>query len=143
MLYLTLFLGLLGGIAVGLQGPLVSIMSQRVGTLGSIWIIHVAGMVGATFLLLLGGKGSLAAWRTVPWYVLGAGLLGLVVLSTISFTIPRIGAANSAILIIVAQLLVSVVLDHFGLLGIDIRRLDSTRTLGIGILILGTWLAVR
>ena len=33
--------------------------------------------------------------------------------------------------------------DHFGWFGLEARTLDLSRTLGIGALILGTWLVIR
>jgi len=142
-LFLAVIVGLLGGVAVGLQGPLTSLMSQHVGTMGSVFIIHLGGALMAGALLLALGGGGLSAWRSVPWYALGAGVLGLVVLSGVSYTIPRIGVATTVTLIIVAQLILSTLLDHFGLLGTSVRTIDSSRILGIAVLFLGTWLMFR
>lgn len=142
-LILAVIVGLLGGVAVALQGPLASLMSQYVGTMGSVFIIHLGGALMAGVVLLVIGGGNLGAWRGVPWYALGAGVLGLVVLSSVSYTIPRIGAAATVTLIVVAQLILSTLLDHFGLLGTSVRPIDMSRTLGVAVLLLGTWLMVR
>ena len=142
-LVLAMIVGLLGGVAVALQGPLASLMSQYVGTIGSVFIIHLGGALIAGLVLLAYGGGNLGAWRGVPWYALGAGVLGLVVLSGVSYTIPRIGASATVTLIVVAQLILSTLLDHFGLLGTSVRHVDLSRTLGIAVLLLGTWLIVR
>ncbi len=142
-LILAVVVGLAGGVAVGLQGPLASLMSQRVGTMGSVFIIHLGGALMAGAVLLVMGGGNLAAWRSVPWYALGAGVFGLVILSAVSYTIPRIGAAVTVTLIVTAELILSAILDHFGLLGTEVRPMDLSRTLGIAVLLLGTWLMVR
>lgn len=142
-LILALIFGLLGGVAVALQGPLASLMSRQVGTMGSVFIIHVGGAVVAGIVLLALGSGNLGAWRSVPWYALGAGVLGVVVLSAVSYTIPRIGAAATVTLIVVAQLILSTLLDHFGLLGTSVRPADLSRIIGVVVLFLGTWLMVR
>lgn len=142
-LFLAVIVGLLGGVAVGLQGPLTSLMSQHVGTMGSVFIIHLGGALMAGALLLALGGGGLSAWRNVPWYALGAGVFGLVVLSAVSYTIPRIGVATTVTLIVVAQLILSTLLDNFGLLGASVRPIDTSRILGIAVLFLGTWLMVR
>jgi len=142
-LVLAVIIGLLSGVAVALQGPLASLMSQYVGTMGSVFIIHLGGALMAGSVLLAIGGGNLGAWRGVPWYALGAGALGLVVLSGVSYTIPRIGAAATVTLIVLAQLILSTLLDHFGLLGTSVRPIDLPRTLGIAVLLLGTWLMVR
>jgi len=142
-LFLAVIIGLLGGVAVGLQGPLASLMSQRVGTMGSVFIIHLGGALMAGALLLVMGRGSLSAWRSLPWYALVAGVWGLVVLSAVSFTIPRIGATATVTLIVTAQLIVSAVLDHYGLLSTSVRPIDLSRILGMAVLMVGTWLMVR
>jgi len=139
----VLLIGLAGGVAVGLQGPLTSMMSQRIGTMESVFIVHLGGAILAGVIVLGMKGGNLGAWRTVPWYALGAGALGLVVLSAVSYTIPRIGAATTVTLIIVAELVASTLLDHFGLLGTSVRLLDPARVLGIVVLFLGTWLIMR
>jgi transporter family-2 protein len=100
-------------------------------------------MIVAGALLLVIGGGNLAAWRSVPWYALGAGVWGVVVLSAVSFTIPRIGAAATVTLIVTAQLILSSLLDHFGLLGTSVRPVDLSRLIGIIVMLLGTWLMVR
>jgi uncharacterized membrane protein YdcZ (DUF606 family) len=41
------------------------------------------------------------------------------------------------------QLILSILLDHFGLLGTSVRPIDLGRTLGVAVLLLGTWLIVR
>ena len=140
---LIILIGLAGGVAVGLQSPLASMISQRLGTLESIFIIHAGGTLIALIPLLFLGGGKLREWRTLPWYTLLAGFFGLVVIAAISYMIPRIGVAGSIITVVTGQLLVGTVLDHFGWLGGIGRPLDAVRLLGVGILLLGVWLTVR
>ncbi len=143
ILVIAVLFGLAGGIAVGLQGPLASIISQRLGTLESAFIIHVGGALAALLLLIPLGSGQLGEWRTVPWYALAGGILGLVVLSSVSYAIPRIGATGAVASLIAGQLLVSLLLDQFGLLEAPVRPLDLGRLAGLVFLSLGVWLIVR
>jgi len=140
---LILLIGLAGGIAVGLQSPLASMMSQRLGTLESIFIVHAGGALIALIPLLVYGGGKLGQWRSVPWYALLAGVFGLVVIGAISYMIPRIGVAGSIITVVAGQLLVGTILDQFGWLGAMQRPLDATRLLGLVIVMLGVWLTVK
>jgi len=142
-LLLIVLVGLAGGIAVGLQGPLASIMTQRMGPLESSFIVHAGGMLVSLVPLLVIGGGRIGQWRTAPWYALCAGVLGLVVLSAVSFTIPRIGVAAAIVSIVAGQILLSAVLDHFGWLGASVRPLDGPRLLGLTVVMLGVWLTVR
>jgi transporter family-2 protein len=140
---LIILVGLVGGIAVGLQGPLASTISQRLGIFESVFIIHVGGALVALVPLVLMGGGKLANWKGLPWYTLVAGAFGLIVISAVSFMIPRIGVAASIITIVAGQLLVSTIFDHYGLLGTMVRPLDLTRALGLGVVMIGVWLTVR
>jgi bacterial/archaeal transporter family-2 protein len=142
-LLLILLIGLAGGIAVGLQSPLASMMTQRIGVFESIFIVHIGGAVIALIPLLIYSGGKLNQWRTVPWYALLAGAFGLVVIAAVSYMIPRIGVAGSIITVVSGQLLVGTILDHFGWLGADVQPLTPTRVLGLVIVMFGVWLTVK
>lgn len=135
--------GLTGGVAAALQAALASLMGQRIGIMASVFVIHLGGLLLAAALLLGRGGDNLAAWRNVPWYALGAGTLGVVLLSCLNYTIPRLGVGTTITLFVAAQLLLGATLDHYGLLGSVVRPLDAGRALGMGTLLLGTWLIVR
>jgi transporter family-2 protein len=51
--------------------------------------------------------------------------------------IPRLGAATVLALIVVGQMLGSLTLDHFGILGIPQHPVNPTRLAGAGLLIAG------
>lgn len=140
---IVLAIGLLGGVAVGLQGPLTSLMSQKLGTLESVFIVHLGGTLLAGIPLIALRGANLGAWRTVPWYALATGSLGLIILGAVSYTIPRIGAATTVTLVVVAQLVTAALLDHFGLLGAPLRQMDLARLAGIAVLFVGTWLVMQ
>ena len=70
-------------------------------------------------------------------------LLGLVLVSAFAYCIPRLGVATTITLVIVAQLVVGGLLDHFGVLVAEARPLDVSRLVGVVVLLGGTWLVVR
>ncbi len=143
-LFFIILVGLVGGLAVGLQSPLASMLSQRLGILESIFIVHLGGAIFSLLpLLVLAGGGRLGQWRSAPWYALVAGIFGLVVIAAISFTIPRVGVAAAITSVVAGQILMSAVLDHFGWLGATVRPLDGPRILGLAVVMLGVWLTVR
>lgn len=140
---LIILIGLVGGAAVGLQSPMASMISQRLGTFESVFIVHLGGALIALLPLLFSSGGKLSQWRSVPWYALGAGVFGLIVIGAISYMIPRVGIAAAITTIVAGQLLVGVLLDHFGLLGASIRPLDLTRVIGLIVVLAGVWLTVK
>jgi transporter family-2 protein len=139
-----ILIGLAGGIAVGVQAPLSSIINQRLGPLESIFIVHLGGAVVSLIpLAIFYGGGKLGNWRTVPWYALGAGALGLVVIFSMTYMIPRIGVAPALIILLAGQLLIGSVIDQFGLLGAVQRPIDLMRVIGLAVVFLGVWLSVK
>ena len=139
---LIIIVGLIGGVAVGLQGPLASMLSQKLGILESVFIVHLGGFLVALIpMLFIGSK--LGQWRSVPWYALGAGVFGLVVIGAVSYMIPRVGVAAAITSIVAGQLLISAALDHFGWLGATERALDAPRLFGLAVVFVGVWLTVR
>ncbi len=142
-LTVIILIGLAGGIAVGVQAPLSSIINQRLGPLESIFIVHLGGALASLIPLVIYGGGKLSNWRSVPWYALGAGALGLVVIFSMTYMIPRIGVAPALIILLAGQLLIGSVMDHFGLLGAVQRPIDLMRVVGLGVVFLGVWLSVK
>jgi transporter family-2 protein len=140
---LILLIGLAGGVAVGLQSPMASMLTQRLGMFESVFIVHVGGAIFALLPLLFYGGGKLAQWRSVPWYALLAGIFGLIVIGAISYMIPRTGVAGAITTIVAGQLLVSTILDQFGWLGTMARPMDPARAIGLAVVLLGVWLTVR
>ena len=140
---LIILIGLAGGIAVGLQSPMASVLTQRLGIFESVFIVHVGGAILALLPILFYSGGKLAQWRSVPWYTLGAGVFGLVVIGAISYMIPRIGVAGAITTIVAGQLLVSTILDQFGWLGAMERPMDLTRAIGLAVVLVGVWLTVK
>lgn len=137
-----LAIGLASGIAIGLQGPMASIITQRLGALESVFIVHFGGAIIALIPILIYGS-KLGQWRSVPWYTLGTGLFGVMVIASISYMIPRLGVATATTIVIAGQLLAGVVLDHYGLLGVTTKSLDAARVVGLAIVTVGVWLTVR
>jgi transporter family-2 protein len=71
-----------------------------------------------------------------PIEYLGGFIVGFYVISA-TLLAPRIGLANFIVCAVSAQIIISVVIDHFGLLGAMVRPLSMTRLIGIGLLIAG------
>ena len=140
---LIFIIGLIAGIAVGVQAPMASVIGKQLGFLESAFVVHLGGALVALVLLLALRGGNLGSWRDVPWYAYGAGGLGVLVISAVSFLIPRTGVATTFIIIVAGQLLVAAFLDHFGLLSAPVREFDLSRLFGLLVVFGGVWLTVR
>jgi transporter family-2 protein len=77
-----------------------------------------------------------------PIYLLG-GLMGALFVGSSIFLIPRVGATTMIASYVVGQLLMSVIIDHYGWLGLMIYPVTSTRVIGIFLLFLGLLLVIK
>lgn len=140
---IVIIIGLIGGISVGIQAPVVGAMGQRVGGTASSVIVHFSGFVLSMILLAIRGGERIRESTSLPWYMWGAGVFGLILYQSINITLPRLGAASMLTLIIVGQLITGVCLDTFGWLGIAARPINPTRIIGIIVLLGGGYLIVK
>lgn len=131
------------GFVSALQGQFMSILDKGIGTQESVFITYGSGglLIGLWMFYMRGG--NLSAWTDVPWYALLAGASGLLVVGGIGFSVSRLGVASAMTVFLVGQFALAVLLDHFGLLGAEMRPLNWSRIAGILVLLVGTWLVVR
>ena len=140
---IQLVVGLLGGASAGLQVPFAGIMGQKVGDFGSVFFTYVGGLLLITILVLITGQHSLGDWREIPWYAYMTGPCGVVIVGSFSYAAPRLGITTTTVLNVLAWLVVSALVDHFGWFNTTIRPIDWPRLLGLLAVAAGTWLVVR
>lgn len=85
---------------------------------------------------------QLASARQAPIYVWLAGLLGAFYVVGSVAILPRLGVALTFSLIIAGQMLITVVIDHYGLLGVPVKMINLPRIIGI-LLIIGGVILIR
>ena len=139
----VILIGLLGGIAVGLQGPMSGAMSQRLGPLGSSLIIHTGGAIVSALLLLFAGGVNLENIRGLPLPYFFAGCFGVILYLTFAYTLPRVGVTMTTALLILAQMSIGLLLDEFGWLGVPQHSISWIRLSGVATLLLGSYLVAR
>lgn len=87
---------------------------------------------------LVTGRDSIASLAKVePKYVLLGGVIGAGITWTVIKSIDMLGPAKSALLIVVAQLLVSYLIELFGMFGMDKEPFEWRKLLGMGIAVIG------
>lgn len=145
MSWIYLLLVALAGTALALQAPINAQLAR--------WLENpvrssmISFTVGALTLLVLTlflgrwpGPGKL---REAPPWVWTGGLLGAFYVTVIILATPRIGATATFALVIAGQLSASILMDHFGVLGLPKHPADWVRLLGVGFLVLGALLIRR
>ena len=140
---LVVLIGLIGGVAIGLQAPISSMLNQRLGVLESVFIIHLGGMIIASVPLVFLAGGKLNQWQSIPWYGLCAGALGVTVVASTIYMVPRIGVAAAIVLITAGQFSVAALIDHYGLLDVEPKTFTPQRLAGLCIIMAGVWQTLR
>ena len=72
-----------------------------------------------------------------PKYVLLGGVIGAGITWTVIKSVEMLGPAKSALLIVTAQLLVSYLIELFGLFGMDKEPFEWRKLLGLGVAVIG------
>ncbi len=140
MLFVVL-VGLAGGLAGALQSQFLGIMQDKAGTLASTFVTYAGGGLAVGLLMLAMGGASLSDLREVPWWVLTAGLMGLVVVASLGITVSRLGLGSGLTLFTGATLILAAVIDHLGLFA-EANVLGVRRLAGVAFVIFGTGLGV-
>lgn len=86
---------------------------------------------------------TLAMLKSIRAVNFTGGVFGVVFVTMILVLAPRIGIANTLIAAIVGQMIVSVTLDHFGLLGLRQHPVTMTRVLGCAGLLVSLYLVQK
>ncbi len=133
-----------GGL-VALQAPINSILGKSVGTFQAVFFSFALGAIAMAGIAALtkGGLGQLTGVRDVSLLYLTGGLLGAAYVGSVLVTVRYLGLGGVTAATIAAQLAVSVIVDHFGLLGVERQPITATRVIGVVLLALGTYLVVR
>ncbi len=138
---LSLFAGLAGAAQVAINGA----FGERIGTLeATAFNIFVSALILAGIVLVAraGFGGVIDGLRAPAWLWLG-GVAGAIIVGTITFAGPQIGALATIALLIAGQLVMGVVIDQFGLFGVERITVTATRLAGVALLAVGALLVLR
>jgi transporter family-2 protein len=142
---LAVALSLAGGIAVGVQVAVNGQLGKRVGVLPT-FAFSVTVTVAIAVVVLLAAHQSLRGYAHVvqqPWWLWLGGVMGAIAVLGITYSGPRIGTFATIGLIVAGQLGVAVLIDRFGLFGLERIPVHWPRLVAIGLLAAGSVLALR
>lgn len=106
------------------------------------FVIGTAGLV-AFALLSRAPAPTYAQASTVPWWAWFGGLLGAAYVASSTVLGPRLGAATFTALVVGAQMIASLVVDHYGLVGFHEHAATPWRIVGAALIVAGVVLVTR
>lgn len=138
---------LLAGAASTIQAGINGTLSSNLGSpLLTSFISFLVGSIGLFIAYILTAYYGLQPLPTLTsiaqtnyWMWLG-GLLGAFFIFTTILCSPKIGFANLFSLLVAGQIILSIIFDHFGLLGSPLHLISPFRILGVVLLIISVYL---
>jgi bacterial/archaeal transporter family-2 protein len=116
-----------GGITLSAQSSINGTFSRRAGTLETTLLTFLTGTMFLAIFIVFFGQGNILAILEAPKWQLSAAFLGTMYLLLTVMAVPRIGVIATNIAGIAGQLVIGVLIDHFGwfnslVIALDIRR---------------------
>ena len=143
------FLLLLFAVAIGAGLPVQAALNSELGksvqspVYGALlsFVIGIAGLL----LYLLVTRVDLSTLRgafELPWYYWLGGLLGALYVAGIIILAPKLGTALTFGLTIAGQMILGLIMDHYGWLGLPVHPINWSRTIGV-LFIIGGVVLIR
>ena len=127
------------GALIALQPPVNSELGKRTTVVAAAFIsTGISAIVLGAIALALGEAGQVRRVPHIPPLYLTGGLMGAVLVSVSLVTVRTLGAGGVVAATVSGQVVVSAILDRFGLLGLDRIGLTPARLLGFALLLAGT-----
>lgn len=139
----TLFLAglaMLGGAATALQVPINAYLRRYCAhPMQATFLSFSVGLFIAFAIAARWGikEETITQLRSAPWWAWLGGAMGVIFVTTNILVSPRLGVAITLTLVMVAQLITSAIIDHFGFFGIESRAVSFPRIAGIALIFVG------
>lgn len=136
-------------VAAGAGLPVQAALNSKLAKTGGspLHAAMISFMVGVfTLLLFILFTSQNVSWKDLkdaPTYSWLGGLLGAFYVSVIIYSFPRIGPGVAFGLIIAGQLGISMLLEHYQILGAKHHAISFGRIAGLMLIILGVYLTKR
>ncbi len=131
-------------VAAGVMMPTQAAINNKLATTvdSPVLAAFVSFFVGtiALFLYILATGiplSNLADAKNASPVAWTGGILGAFFVASTVALVPRLGVALTFSLVIAGQMLITLVIDHFGLLGVAVKEISLTRLLGVTLITVG------
>ena len=131
-------IALLSGALMSVQGVFNTQVTKTTGVRVSNGWVQFSAFAVCLAVWFFTGRDSVAAIaRVEPKYMLLGGVIGAGITWTVIKSVDALGPAKSALLVVIAQLAVSYLIELFGLFGMDKAPLDWRKLGGLVLAVIG------
>ena len=136
LILIVIFLGTLGPIQTGVNSTLSNYLSHP----SQAAFISFLGGVIIFFIILIFLRPSipdLVSLKKAPFWSFTGGLMGACIVFGAIMIAPKIGAATYVSTFITGTIIMSLILDHFGLLAFETKPIDLWKLFGVSLVLSG------
>jgi bacterial/archaeal transporter family-2 protein len=136
-------------LATGIGIPVMAALSSTVGAkygspaLAASVLFLVALSISVAFLFTIEGGVRPFPKTPLPFYFYLGGVFVAFYVLSITWVAPQFGIGNAVAFVLLGQLISMAVIDQFGLLGAPTHAITLQRTVGLILMSVGVFLAVR
>lgn len=146
MQFTALLISALVGVSLIVQVGANATMRAHLGSaMGAALVNFVVGIVALIVVALVGREPLPTAgqFAAAPWWAWLGGLIGAAYVASSTVLGPALGAAAFTAIVVAGQMLGSLVVDNYGLMGFAQRSADPLRILGAVLVVAGVVLLSR
>ncbi len=138
--YFFIILAVLAGMMMPTQAAVNNKLAGAVGSpILAAFISFLVGTIALFLYIVASGipLGDLFSAKDASIVAWTGGLLGAFFVAATVTLVPRLGVALTFSLLIAGQMLVTLVIDHFGLLSVPVKEVNLPRLLGVTFITIG------
>ncbi|CAM4227064.1 membrane protein [Bacillus manliponensis] len=124
------------GAFMAIMIPMNGILSEMTGIYKGSVLIHIIGFIGIIIVLFM-NKEKIEFQKGIPMYLYSAGAIGVFTVLFISMSFSSLGVSLTIALSLLGQSVTSIVVDHFGLLGMKIMKFEQKKLIGLSLIASG------
>lgn len=145
MYIVSLIAALASGLLIAIQGVSNSVGSKLIGAPAMITWLSVVQAI-PPLILLFWQKPTMGIGASIvqgfKWYTI-SGMIGMIVITALSFAIPNLGALSVFVIVVLGQIIGAAVIDQIGLFGSPVIPITPLRIVSICIIAIGVALLLK
>ena len=135
---LSIIAGILTSSMITVNGNLTNFYGSYTASV----IIHFIGLIGLTLYLIIKKQAFIPKERLPFYYFLGGAIgVGTTVFNNMAFGTLSVSAILA--LTLLGQSITSIIIDHFGLLGMPVERFNKKKLFGLSFVLIGIFIIIN
>jgi bacterial/archaeal transporter family-2 protein len=131
---------LIAGMGLSVEAGLLGPLGANIGHFAATLSIFMIGSIFLTLIMVFFTRPQLTLLFSQPKWLLTGGVLGPVYVVVLTIATPIVGLGITMTSVLLGQIAMSLVIDHFALLGTKKMAVDHYRILALIMIVIALWL---